>query len=103
MDEVHFKPRRVAAGFKIEDTRSGELLEGEEHDDFFVASQAAAAHERTEWAEGVARRLEEAGSDELAAELREGIPRDVLWIRLREGGEASGKAAQILGQAPKEP
>lgn len=103
MEDVHFKARRAAAGFLIEDTRTGEFVPGEEIDDVFVANQVAARLERAEWAEEVAPRLEEAGSTDLAAELRDGLPRDVLLGRLRERGEAGSPAAQILVEAPPEP
>lgn len=103
MDEVRYKPRRDGTGFKIEDTGTQTFLEGEEHEDFFVASQAAGDRERAEWAEELARKVEEAGCPEVAADVREGVPRDVLLRRLREIGEADSEAAQVIAEAPEEP
>ena len=103
MDEIRYKARRDGGGFRIEDTRSGVLLEGEEYEDFFVANQAATDRERAEWADELARKVEEAGWPELAADVRKGVPRDVLLRRLREIGEGDSDAAQIIAEAPAAP
>lgn len=101
--KVRYRPRRSGSGFEIEDTRTKDLVAGEKHEDIFVANQAAAALERRDWAADVSQRLEEAGDSELAANLRVGIPRDILLRRLEERNEGGGIAAQILAQAPREP
>ena len=101
--KVRYRPRRSGSGFGIEDTSTKDLVAGEKHEEFFVANQAAARLERAEWAAGVSRQLEEAGEAELAAQLREGIPGDILLRRLGERNEADGRPAQILATAPREP
>jgi hypothetical protein len=97
MDEVRYKPRRDGAGFRIEDTRTKTFLEGEEHDDFVAASQAVWDREKRDAAEELAHKVEAAGFPQLAADLRCGVPRDVLLGRLRERGEGESEAATALG------
>lgn len=103
MDDMRYKPRRTATGFRIEDTRSGELVAGEEIEDFFVASEAARDRERSEWRENVAGKLEAAGWPEVAEDVRHGLGRETVLARLHHLGQADSDAARILAEAPREP
>jgi hypothetical protein len=95
MDEVRYRPRRDGVGFKIEDTQNNTFLEDEEYDDFFVANQEAERREEREAAEELARKVK-ASSPEIAAELRRGVPPNVLLWRLRERGEGESEVALVL-------